>query len=288
VETVDAVDLSPAVLGGAPYFGRENGGFLENPKARPRIEDGRHHLLLSQQSYDVITLEPPPPRFSGIANLYSRDFYELCLSRQAAGGVVAQWIPMHSHTEEEMRMLVRSFVEVFPASTLWVPVQRDAIIVGSLEGITVDLQAIAERMAYPAVGADLRDVDVGSAEALVSTWLVDAPSLVRYVEGVAPITDDRPSIEFFAGRPLVEAPVHLERLMPFRMDAATLKGSLRGLTPAHDRELDRQLRAMDHFYRGSVLASQGNSAGRIQEFTRALQLAPDSRFFQRLNGHLPP
>jgi len=288
VEQVDAVDISPAVLGGAPYFSKENGGFLDSPKARPRVEDGRHHLLLSQQAYDVITLEPPPPRFAGVANLYSRDFYELCRSRLGPGGVVAQWIPMHSHTEEEMRMLVRSFVEVFPASTLWVPVQRDAIIIGSTAPLRVDLGKIAQRMEHPAVRADLRDVDVAGAEALVATWLVDSSSLASYVDGVTPITDDRPIIEFFAGRPLVEAPVHLERLMPFRMDAATLKSSLGGLTPRQGTELDRQLSAMDHFYRGSVLASQGDSAGRTREFTRALELAPDSRFFQRLNGRLRP
>ncbi len=45
---------------------------------------------------------------------------------------------------------------------------------------------------------------------------------------------------------------------------------------------------MDHFYRGSVLAGQGDTPGRIREFTRALELAPDSRFFLRLNGQLPP
>ena len=45
---------------------------------------------------------------------------------------------------------------------------------------------------------------------------------------------------------------------------------------------------MDHFYRGSVLASRGDTGGRIREFTRALELAPDSRFFLRLNGQLPP
>lgn len=287
VEQVDAVDISSAVLGGASYFARENGGFLENPKAHLWVEDGRHHLLLSQKAYDVITLEPPPPRFAGVASLYSRDFYELCLSRLRPGGLVAQWIPMHSHTEEEMRMLVRSFVEVFPSSTLWVPVQRDAIIVGSLSPLRIDLQKIAQRMEVPAVRMDLRDVDVDSAEALVATWLVDSESLASYVEGVTAITDDRPIIEFFAGRPLVEAPVHLQRLLPFRMDEATRQGALYGLNPANKSALAIQVRAMEHFYRGSVLASQGDSAGRIREFSRALELDPSSRFFLRLNGKLP-
>jgi spermidine synthase len=288
VEQVDAVDISSAVLGAAPYFAKENGGFLDSPKARARVEDGRHHLLVSGPDYDVITLEPPPPRFAGIANLYSRDFYELCRSRLRIDGVVAQWIPMHSHTEEEMRMLVRSFVEVFPQSTLWVPVQRDAIIVGFQEPVVVDLAEFARRMAGAAVGRDLQDVDVDSPEALVATWFADADLLAEYVSGVRPITDDRPSIEFFAGRPLVEAPVHLERLMPFRMEKTRLLASLQGVDAAGLAELEVQIEAMDHFYRGSVLASQGHAAGRIREFRQALELDPDSRFFLRLNGRLAP
>ncbi len=287
VDQVDAVDISRAVLEGASYFGKENGNFLENPKARPRVEDGRHHLLLSMRPYDLITLEPPPPRFAGIASLYSRDFYELCRSRLGPGGVVAQWVPMHSHTEEEMRMLVRSFVEVFPYSTLWVPVRRDAILVGSVQPIHVDLALISQRMKEPAVALDLMDIDLGTPEALVATWFADGSALTRYVQGVTPITDDWPSIEFFAGRALVEDQVHLERLLPYRMNLATLLESLDGMYRGVPGELERQVRAMDHVYRGAVLDDRGDPAGRVREWRRALELVPESRFLLRLNGRLP-
>jgi len=48
--------------------------------------NGRHELLRRAQTYDLITLEPPPPSPAGVVNLYSRDFYERCRAQLASGG----------------------------------------------------------------------------------------------------------------------------------------------------------------------------------------------------------
>jgi spermidine synthase len=291
VERVDCVDLSPAVFAAARFFAGVNGRVTEDPKARPRVEDGRQHLLLAPEPYDVVTLEPPPPRYSGVANLYSRDFYRLVRDRLGPGGIAAQWIPMHSHTEEEMRMLVRSFVEVFPGSTLWVPAKADAILIGSAGRPGVDAARIRERMAAPAVAEDLADVDVREHEALLGAWFADAPRLAAYVRDAEPITDDRPAIEFFAGRDLVERPVHLEWLLPFWMPLAEMMAAIgagpEGGPPAARDVLARHHAAMGHFYVGAVLLDRGDREGSASEWRRALSLDPGSAFFRRLNG-LPP
>jgi predicted membrane-bound spermidine synthase len=57
--------------------------------------------------YDVITLEPPPPSAAGVANLYSRDFYELARARLAPAGLVAQWWPLPAQNDEDYRWVVR-------------------------------------------------------------------------------------------------------------------------------------------------------------------------------------
>jgi len=285
VREIDCVDLSSAVLGGAGWFGGSNGKIAADPKARLRVEDGRNHLLLSDRPYDLITLEPPPPRFAGVANLYSRDFYALCRSRLRPGGVVAQWIPMQSHTEEEMRALMRAFIEVFPNSTLWVPVQRDAIIIGGLDPPDVSLSRIRERMAQPRVAADLADIDIERPEALVATLMAYGPGLAAYVGDVRPVTDDRPSIEFFVGQPLVEEPDHLEKLLPSRLDPAGLGAILR-TGPEVPVGVERYFRAMGHFYQGTVLGERGDAPGRAREWRAALELEPGSPFFRRLVGQV--
>ncbi len=39
VRQVDCVELSRAVLGGAPWFAEANNGFLSDPRARIHLED---------------------------------------------------------------------------------------------------------------------------------------------------------------------------------------------------------------------------------------------------------
>lgn len=287
VKRVDCVDLSSAVFAAAPQFAAANGDVARQAKTRLILEDGRNFLLLTRERYDLITLEPPPPRFAGVAGLYSREFYLLLRERLREGGVAAQWIPMHSHTEEEMRMLVRSFVEVFPESTLWLPVERDAILVGAVSPGRIDAAAIERRASVGAVATDLADAGIGSAAALFATLALDRDRLQAYVQGVSPITDDRPEIEFFAGRSLVEAPVHLQRLLPFRLGADDLLATLGRAGGAQGEgaaALRFQLEAIGHYYRGAALGAQGDLAGRAAAWALAAQLARDDSFLGSLAG----
>ncbi len=71
-------------------------------------------ILRSNEKYDLITLEPPPPSAEGVVNLYSRDFYQLAAKRLNENGLLAQWLPIATQNDEDTRSLVRSFLDVFP------------------------------------------------------------------------------------------------------------------------------------------------------------------------------
>ncbi|MHC4447457.1 MAG: fused MFS/spermidine synthase, partial [Planctomycetota bacterium] len=68
-----AVELLPAVAAAAPLF-QGNYGAGSDAGLEIRIGDGRHELMRSEERFDMITLEPPPPAAAGVVNLYSRDF----------------------------------------------------------------------------------------------------------------------------------------------------------------------------------------------------------------------
>src|SRR5262249_23502396 len=67
-------ELLPAVV---RLVGRFEGNFdvANDRRVDVRVHDGRHELLRNPETYDLITLEPPPPTAVGVVNLYSRDFY---------------------------------------------------------------------------------------------------------------------------------------------------------------------------------------------------------------------
>jgi tetratricopeptide (TPR) repeat protein len=223
VERIDIAEISPAVVAAAPLFREASEAVLEDPRVRLHVEDGRHVLLSGREPWDLITLEPPPPRDSGVVSLYSIDFYELCRSRLSPGGVVAQWIPLHSQSLEEIRMLVRSFAEPFPHALGFLPVERELILLGSDLPLSLGETALAERLAPGAVRRSLARVGLADPEALLATALLDREGLLRWAGGAPLVSDDRPRVEYFASygrRPspppvaeLTREPLPLERLV---------------------------------------------------------------------------
>jgi spermidine synthase len=67
---------------------------LNWPGGRVVIDDGRRFLQRDRETYDVITLDPPPPvEASGSALLYSTEFYVLATSHLTTRGLLQQWFP---------------------------------------------------------------------------------------------------------------------------------------------------------------------------------------------------
>src|SRR6185312_12412784 len=72
VMRVEIADLSRNVLGNAGNFSATNGNVISSPRVSVFVNDGRHHLITqAPSSYDLITLEPPPIGYAGVASLYS-------------------------------------------------------------------------------------------------------------------------------------------------------------------------------------------------------------------------
>ncbi len=88
LEQIDVVDLSREVLELSDVVFRDPRSHpLRDPRVRIFIDDGRYHLQTSQERYDLITGEPPPPKNAGIVNLYTREYFELVHERLAEGGI---------------------------------------------------------------------------------------------------------------------------------------------------------------------------------------------------------
>jgi hypothetical protein len=172
-----------------------NLGVATDPRVTIRVVDGRHLLLRDPSTWDVITLEPPPPTAAGVVNLYSRDFYELCRDRLAPGGIMAQWFPLSTQNEEDARALVRSFVDVFPHASLWTTEAHETLLVGSLAPLVIDARTIAARFAEPEVRRVLAEVGIADPAALLATYVTDRAGLEAFVAGAPPVTDDRPRLE---------------------------------------------------------------------------------------------
>ncbi len=199
IRRVEVADLSRDILAHANFFSDFNHHVLDDPRVAVYINDGRHHLQMQQPgSYDLITLEPPPIGYAGVAALYSREFYELARTRLKAKGYISQWLPAYQVPTSTTLAMIRAFVDVFPSSVLLSGAQADLLLLGTTDSrIEIDPARVSAALSsQPAVLADMRRLDLGSVREIVGTFLGSAQRLSEATRGTFAVSDDRPLQEY--------------------------------------------------------------------------------------------
>jgi spermidine synthase len=116
VKRMDVVDISAEIVELAiEYFAPFNNRLGEDERVHFHFDDGRHFVARAPPaSYDVVTLEPPPPTRDGVYRLYSLEFYQSIRRVLREHGVLAQWLPPYLVTPNDVRGMVKTQAEVFP------------------------------------------------------------------------------------------------------------------------------------------------------------------------------
>jgi spermidine synthase len=126
---VDVVEISPSITAAArEFFQLGNHGAIDDPRVKVHHADGRNFVLVSDQKYDLISMELSSIWFAGASNLYSREFYRLVRERMAPGGVFQQWVQLH-------HVYPRDFATV--VGTLHGEFRHVALFYGGGQGILV-------------------------------------------------------------------------------------------------------------------------------------------------------
>jgi len=267
------IELLPAVVEAASVF---NGNFdvTHDPRMTVQVSDGRHALLRSPETFDLITLEPPPPSAAGVVNLYSRDFYKLCKTKLTPDGLLAQWWPLATQNEEDSKSLVRSLLDAFPYVILWSTELHEMLVIGSQHPITLDPEQIAQRFNQPAVKAALSEVGVQSPQALLATYVTDRAGLEDYVGNAPAVTDDRPLIEYADW----VRPREFERVLPNIMQTATPVP----LPADHpwQPEIDQEQYNLWRVYRAELDLYQDEFALWYDQITQVIEADPENSYYQ--------
>ena len=196
---VDAVELVPSVPKAFPVFHEDAAQVLANPNGRIFINDGRNYVLVAEQQYDAVVVDPPPPiNAAGTTVLYSREFYQQAKRILRPDGLFLQWL-FYGARNDDYRMLVKSFADEFPYIAVFrSPHRAGLFLVGSRQPIVLAHDVIAKALSAPAVARDLNEWGGGwTAESLLSLYLGDRQLLERYAGTAPPVTDDHPATEYF-------------------------------------------------------------------------------------------
>ncbi len=192
---VDVIELSESVIRAASFFRHVNFDLLNRPNVHMRVDDGRNFLLLTPRKYDVVTADIILPIHAGSNNIYSREYFSLVRNALKPDGLAMQWV---FGTDAEHKTIMRTFLSVFPNTTLW---GDGTIMIGSMQPLTVRRGDYEWKRELPGRRQALDDFGAGTWEKLLALYVAGPEELKRYV-GEGPIlTDDHPLVEYFLSLP---------------------------------------------------------------------------------------
>jgi tetratricopeptide (TPR) repeat protein len=276
VEEVVTAELAPEVVRGARHFADANHGVLDRAKHRVVVADGRHFLRYGAALYDVILAEPPPPRSSATINIYSREYYEACRDALRPGGFALQWMPLHSQGDQELRAKLRTFIEVFPQATLWLPSGEEAIVLGvatagGASPLPIDGDLVRARMSDPAITTALAEIGLATPADLLACYWLGPEGLARYTRDLPVITDRHPYTQHYIDHPRLLDFFDLQRLLSLREPPPPRLAA----TATSPEALAVATEALGEFIRGQAL----DQPSLVLE---ALRAKPTNHYYQQL------
>jgi spermidine synthase len=206
LQRIDIVEISADARRIAALFEDVNGGVLEDPRVNLIVADGRLHLALTDQRYDVIVSEPSNPWIAGIGDLYTQEFFGHVRDRLAPGGLFCLWLPAYHLDIATFRAVAATFLETFPASTLWHTQGSDYLLVGALEFPSVDPASLSGKMQSSDVQAELWALGIEGPPSLLANLVLEPSATAAFVAGAGRNTDDNALLEYTAPQRLLANP----------------------------------------------------------------------------------
>ena len=200
VKQITCVELEPAVLEATRYFEDVNNRPLEDPRLRMVSNDGRNFIYTTNEKFDVIVSEPSNPWISGVANLFTLEYFKRGAERLKDDGLFSQWLQMYEMSPEDVRTLIATFRAAFPQVYIFRGAEGDLMLLGSKGGRRLDLAAINSNFERPRVAADLKRINTTLATDLLSRFYLGPDEVSALAGGARLNTDDNALIEFNAPR----------------------------------------------------------------------------------------
>jgi predicted membrane-bound spermidine synthase len=204
MERVDVAEIEPAIDEIARRCSAVNFDVLRHPKVRLVYNDAREVLLTCPQRYDLIFSEPSNPYRSGIASLYTQQFYQAVEKRLNPRGIFIQWLQGYEIDRQTVRTALATLHSVFPQVEVWFAKEGDMLLVCSAEPLEYDAARMRQRILREPFRSAFADTWRATTLEAVFSHYVAGPGLAASVarQESQLCTDDRNLIEYGFARTL--------------------------------------------------------------------------------------
>jgi hypothetical protein len=177
VERVDTIEIEPQMIAGARSFYPRVARVFEDPRSHIHIEDAKTFFSTAGRRYDAILSEPSNPWVSGVAGLFSKEYYQSLQRYLKADGVLAQWIQTYEFSDTLLLSILKALGDSFPYYQTYQLIEGDVLVLASRVPIARPTAAIFDE---PELATELRRIKVYSPSDLRVRYLAGRDTLHPY------------------------------------------------------------------------------------------------------------
>jgi spermidine synthase len=119
LQSLDVIEIEEEVYNLARQFMPHNRRAYEDSRVRVVFQDAKTYFCASNRKYDVIISEPSNPWVSGVANLFSIEFYDHLSRFLTDDGLLVQWMHLYELNTDLLLSFVKAIDEVFPYAKIY-------------------------------------------------------------------------------------------------------------------------------------------------------------------------
>jgi predicted membrane-bound spermidine synthase len=172
LERLDTIEIEPLMVEAAHQgFGARTHNVFEDPRSHIVYEDAKTFFAATHEPYDLIVSEPSNPWVSGVATLFSDEFYARIGHYLRPDGYFAQWIQVYETNVDIVASVIKGVSRNFGTYQIYNLNDEDLLIVAARAGV---IPAPSEQVfQWPQLRAELDRIGVQSVADMHSRLIGD-------------------------------------------------------------------------------------------------------------------
>ena len=131
LERVDTIEIEAKMVEAARGFLPRVERTYHDPRSHIVIDDAKTYFSARREKYDIIVSEPSNPWVSGVASLFSIEFYDLIARYLNDDGVLVQWLQLYEFDDHLLASVINAITARFPNYVVYQTDDSDLVVVAS-------------------------------------------------------------------------------------------------------------------------------------------------------------
>jgi len=190
------IEIEPEMIRASAQFMPVNHRVFRDARAHFVVDDARSYFAGAGQRFDLIVSEPSNPWVSGVAGLFTTEFYARIKRYLAPGGVFAQWMHLYEMNDSLALTMLAALQQNFSAYDIYLSDDTDIVIIATnAASVPVPEWSVTK---WPTLAEDFDGVTSLTPASLTALHLADSKALWPLVASVRANSDFAPALDLGA------------------------------------------------------------------------------------------